>query len=347
MAFSLPQVAAENACLATIDRLAHTEHLEGALAQLRGLVPPEVWGDALLDPAREFVARPSKNFRGRLVRLGWSLAGGEADACPSDLPGLIELIHAGSLIVDDIQDDGHRRRGKPALHRTAGGPPAPSVGNRVYFAALQAFSWLDVSESTGHRMRSEAIQALLKCHHGQAIDLSVQVHQLPRDAVHGVVSTCTQMKSGALMGLAARIGARGASDDEAVVASLGSFGEQLGAGLQMLDDLGSVVGKARRHKALEDLQTAAPTWAWAFAAETCDELTFARLQREARAVCEENADPDELLDGLRERVQHTGMARVNAWLDSAFDQLRDTVGDHPALDEVHSEIERLKRSYHG
>jgi geranylgeranyl pyrophosphate synthase len=346
MAHSLPDVFSENASLTTLDRLASLEHLEGAMAQARALVPPEVWRRALLAPARGFVARPSKHFRGRLVRLGWSLGGGPEDGCPSDLSGLIELIHSGSLIVDDIQDNANERRGEAALHRSHGVPMALNVGNWLYFAALHALSWVELPRHKIDAMRQEAISALLRCHHGQALDLSVQVHELKQDELAGTVSTCTELKTGTLMGLAARVGARAATDDEVVVAAIGRFGERLGVGLQMLDDLGCVVGNSRRHKAIEDLESGAPTWVWSLVSERCDELTFARLQRDARRVSQGGGDAEGLLIQLRERVHHVGMARVNTWLTTAFNELQETVDDHPALEQVHSELERLKCSYH-
>ncbi len=68
-------------------------------------LPGEVWHDALVGPATAFLARPGKDLRARLVRAGWLLAGAQADALPDGIARVIELLHAGSLIVDDVEDD--------------------------------------------------------------------------------------------------------------------------------------------------------------------------------------------------------------------------------------------------
>src|SRR5450432_3142069 len=58
---------------------------------------------ALADSARDLLGRPSRKFRARLCELAWRLADGVGEI-PAFLPAAIEVIHAGSLIVDDIED---------------------------------------------------------------------------------------------------------------------------------------------------------------------------------------------------------------------------------------------------
>ena len=82
-------------------------------------------------------------FRSRLVEIGWSLAGRD-DVCPPVLPLVVEVIHAGSLIVDDIQDDSPSRRRRPALHRLYGLPLALNVGNWFYFWPFQLLPALEL-----------------------------------------------------------------------------------------------------------------------------------------------------------------------------------------------------------
>ena len=56
-----------------------------------------------MEAARNFLAVPGKGLRTDLVNLGWTLAGGE-DQPPLALSAGIELLHAGSLIIDDIEE---------------------------------------------------------------------------------------------------------------------------------------------------------------------------------------------------------------------------------------------------
>ena len=48
-------------------------------------VPDAVWHRALTGPAEEFLARPGKELRASLVRIGWLLAGGSEAAMPERL----------------------------------------------------------------------------------------------------------------------------------------------------------------------------------------------------------------------------------------------------------------------
>ena len=48
---------------------------------------------------------------------------------------LPELLHVGSLIIDDVQDDSDVRRGGPACHKMYGEPLAINAGCASYFLA--------------------------------------------------------------------------------------------------------------------------------------------------------------------------------------------------------------------
>src|SRR5690606_28565231 len=95
---SLARVQTLPPTLAALERAFATD---GASA-LEPNVPPAVWQRALVDPAADFLARPGKELRSSLVQAGWCIGGGAPDAIPPALPLVIELLHAGSLIIDDV-----------------------------------------------------------------------------------------------------------------------------------------------------------------------------------------------------------------------------------------------------
>lgn len=327
--------------------LAHLERVGQAL-QLQqgpaGRVSSALWDTALLDPARSFLAEPGKGFRARLVELGWGLAGGQPGSCPPELAVTLEWLHAGSLIVDDIEDGAETRRGKPALHISHGMPRALNTANWLYFAALQHLASSGLPQTVVCQLQSTAISALASCHCGQALDLSARVGQLAQGEVADVVAATTALKTGALMGLAAELGAVAAGGDAQTVAALAQFGRQLGSALQMLDDAGSVLSVAREAKGVEDLRGAHPTWVWAWLAQDVDPFTWARLMNALHAV-EAGADPTELVVELRRRMEHVGRSRPAQQLSRTCAQLRTFTGEHPYLQAVQAEIERLKESY--
>ncbi|MCA9538937.1 MAG: polyprenyl synthetase family protein [Myxococcales bacterium] len=307
-------------------------------------VPARLWETALLDPGRSFLARSGKAFRACLVELGWALGGG-IGPCPDALTQVVELLHAGSLIVDDIEDASTMRRGGPALHVSHGMPRALNLGNMLYFQALALLPHASVEPSVVLSLQTRAIDTLLRCHQGQALDLTARVDQLAMAEVGNVVRATTRLKTGALMSFAAASGALAAGASPVRVQAIAAFGELLGCALQMLDDLSGIVNPERADKGEEDLREGRPTWCWAWLAEEGgDEVSFARLVHRLRDV-RAGGDAAALAGALRARVEVHGRALTSAHLAMSFSGLRRAVGDHPALSVARAEIERLAASY--
>lgn len=296
---------------------------------------------ALLGDARQFLQRPGKAFRARLIETSFLLAGGPAARLPRASLEAIELLHAGSLIVDDIQDEAETRRGAPALHRQIGVARALNVGNWLYFIALSKLDELDLPERRARELTRAAHLCLVRCHEGQALDLTVRIGDVKRSEVHAIARTTTELKTGALMGFAARLGATVAGAEEAKVQALVRFGERMGSALQMLDDLGSFVSSERQHKALEDLRGQRVSWVWAWASETLDEVSYRQLtQKAARAE-----QLDEVLQRLAGEVERVGRLRIQAALQRCLEELRATFGSTPVLEALVAELSRLEKSY--
>jgi geranylgeranyl pyrophosphate synthase len=324
--------------------------LAGALAEDDAGLPAHLWERALLAPAREFLRRPGKGFRGRLVEMSWVLAGGAAETMPAELPLVVELLHAGSLIVDDIEDGSHTRRGAPALHQVFGTAVALNTGNWMYFWPLALIDRLALGNERTAELHRRTRHTLLCCHQGQALDLALKITELDQAEVPRVVKATTQLKTGALMELGAALGAVAAGARDRALEAMCRFGRELGMGLQMLDDLGGITCAARRDKGAEDLRLGRPTWPWAWAAGASSPGTFAELQAHARAlVAAGEAAPADAVEALgrklAEIVGETGRARVQSRLRLALAVLHDALGASPALDAVEAELVRLEQSY--
>ena len=78
---------------------------------------------ALYGPADRFLLQTGKQFRASVVRESYLSAGGRGEV-PIQITEAIELLHAGSLIIDDIEDGSDTRRGRATLHREVGVPLA-------------------------------------------------------------------------------------------------------------------------------------------------------------------------------------------------------------------------------
>lgn len=307
-------------------------------------VPWRIWHRALGRPLTEFLERPGKELRGELTRAFFRIAGSK-DAVPPNLPLVVEALHAGSLIVDDIQDDATVRRGAPALHLNYGVPLALNSGNWLYFWAYSLLDEVDMGKTTRDRVHRLMTRCLLDCHYGQALDLSVKVSELSQDEIPGVVRASTELKTGSLLALAAGLGALlGGATEEGLEASL-RFGRELGTGLQMLDDLGGITSRARAHKGEEDLVHDRPSWPWAWLAASLPAPAFEALRDEARLVSR-GGDAAPLAGHMSDLLVPLAARRVHEHLEAAHGRLSAALPHSPAvLNALHREIERLEKSY--
>jgi geranylgeranyl pyrophosphate synthase len=337
--------AVQPAC--SLNELLAEEFSDSRLAKVLGSehrVPRQLWDAAIVGPLQDFLSRPGKEFRARLVQMGWQL-GGRNTPPPAELPLIIEALHSGSLIVDDIEDESKERRGAPALHRRYGVPCALNAGNFLYFWALELLARLALPPITELGLHRAFSRTLLACHQGQALDLSVRICALEQRDVAATVSAVTRLKTGKLCELAAQMGAAAAGASQAKALAIAQFGHELGVGLQMLDDLGGIISERRAHKGHEDLRHGRPTWPWAWAAENLEPRAYAKIQIQGRSVLSSGEHPEHLAALLAAAVGKHGRAEARARLSGALARLARAVNEPRAIADLEHELIRLEKSY--
>jgi geranylgeranyl pyrophosphate synthase len=312
-------------------------------ADLARSLPSSLWSDALLAPLRDFLARPSKGFRAELVSWGYRLGGGTGQA-PVMLSLIIECLHAGSLIVDDIEDASLERRGAPALHCSFGVARALNAGNYLYFWPQLLLARTGLSDSARLSAHERIALCLTRCHEGQALDLQVRADQLPQRDVPKVALAISRLKTGGLLALAMALGALAAGASPERVDMIADLGRALGVGLQTLDDVSGIMNVARRHKAHEDLQHARVTWLWATLAEELDAPAYEARLRELRTVMD-GGSADALVERLRFQVGTLGVRRARAHVQAALSTLERKLGMNGLREEVLTEFAGLERRY--
>ncbi|CEA06667.1 geranyltranstransferase [Pseudomonas saudimassiliensis] len=153
--------------------------------------------------------------------------------------GAVELIHAYSLIHDDLpaMDDDDLRRGRPTCHRAFDEATAILAGD-----ALQAlaFEWISSEGSwqAQTRLRMTALLARAAGPQGmvggQAIDLAAVGTQLDQSAL----ADMHQHKTGALIRAAVQLGALAAERADATqLATLEQYASCIGLAFQVQDDI--------------------------------------------------------------------------------------------------------------
>jgi geranylgeranyl diphosphate synthase type II len=182
---------------------------------------------------------PSKRVRAVLALLCAELCGSAADALPVGVA--IELVHAGSLILDDLpaMDDAPLRRGLPANH--------VKFGEAV--AILAAFGLLNLAFGLIARRYEGALAATLTSLlaeavgsdgliAGQAEDLAATDDCIGFETLERI----HRRKTGALFGAAATGGAIVGGGEPEQVRALAAYAKNLGLAFQIVDDLLDVTG---------------------------------------------------------------------------------------------------------
>ena len=197
-------------------------------------------GDRVQQAMAYTLHAPSKRVRAVLTLLSAELCGGAvAHALPA--ASAIEMIHASSLILDDLpsMDNAALRRGKPANHVVFG----------EAIAILAAFGLLDAAFGLIARSYQPAAAARLTALladavgpdgliGGQAADLLATDQQITFEMLERI----HRGKTGALFSAAATAGAVSAEGSPESIAALQAFAKNLGLAFQIIDDLLDVEG---------------------------------------------------------------------------------------------------------
>jgi len=321
---------------------------DGRLAEMLGLAPSaaveSALRSALFEPMAVLINNPGKRLRAQLVSMIYrlfhddrSVSFAAAKQC-RDCAEVVELMHAGSLIVDDIEDGSQMRRGRPALHVQFGVPLALNAGNWLYFWPLELLRETGFAADQMLIAYERYNRTLLRAHFGQALDLGAKLPHMAQASVAEVCMADMTLKTGALMGFAAALGGTVAGESDHVLEALDAFGVDLGIALQMYDDLGNVIGKGDPQKRYEDLSLSRPSWAWACAANCTDAYEYETfLQAVAELPCIESlecwiachdlipstrASARQHLDRAFDRLKQRLCASDIAWSSRAFNELR-------------------------
>jgi geranylgeranyl diphosphate synthase type II len=210
-------------------------------AELRRIVPE---GD---DPVQRAMAytlhAPSKRVRAILTLLAADLCGGPL-ARALAVAGVVEMVHAASLILDDLpaMDDAPLRRGKPANHVVFGEAIAILAAFGLLNGSFRVLS-REYDPSTAARLASLLAEAVGPdgLIGGQAMDLLATDQQISFEMLERV----HRGKTGALFSAAATAGAVTVNGAAESIAALQAFAKNLGLAFQIIDDLLDVEGDPR------------------------------------------------------------------------------------------------------
>lgn len=214
---------------------------------LGSLLEQEAMPDILRSPAERVITSRGKRLRGVLTLAVGEACGGRSERI-LDAAAAVEMIHASSLIIDDLPslDDAELRRGEPTLHRSCGEDrailTAVALLNHSYglisrnYAALTPRRW----------SHDQLMQTVVKAVGwdgtigGEAVDLHSEDETLDFQSLEYIHSR----KTGALFVASAAVGAMLANGSHAVLRAVEAYAKNLGLAYQITDDILDVTSTA-------------------------------------------------------------------------------------------------------
>jgi len=211
-------------------------------------LPPEVGEIAEFSFGwRDRDGTPRESGGGKGLRLALAVLSTQAVGADSRnaIAGAVavELIHAFSLVHDDIMDGDEQRRHQDAVWKAYGIGPAVLVGDGLLALALDSLARA-ASDETRHLAMASVSAALIELVNGQAQDLSFETRPWtgPRAVTVEEYTGMAGGKTGALLGCAAGLGALLGGAPAELVAALNRMGRHLGLAFQAVDDLLGIWG---------------------------------------------------------------------------------------------------------
>jgi len=279
---------------------------------------------SLFKPLREIADRGGKSWRSYAALACCDVVEGDSRKFVQWL-AIPELMHVGSLIVDDVEDKSTVRRGGPAAHLIYGEPLAINSGTAGYFITQRLLRTSEVSAHDKLRLYDLYFEAMRAGHAGQAIDLDGLEDQLERAVETGdsrelerAVCAKHRLKAAAPAAALARMGAVAGGGTDAQIDAVGRFFEALGLSFQIIDDVLNLRGFKNDLKArAEDISNGAITLPIAKA--------LARLDLDGRrklvaTLASHPTDPV-IVSGVVEQLESIGA--VQACADEARDLVED------------------------
>ena len=210
--------------------------LERAVTRLEGHLAADV-----ATAVRHGVTSGGKRLRPILCVSAFEACGGEIDARVYDLGASVEMIHAYSLMHDDLpcMDDGDLRRGRPTTHIVHGEDATIRGGVALIpgaaLQALRACRALGCDEDEAGRV----VRTLMEASGaggmvgGQWLDLLGEGRALGAEELDGL----HRRKTGALLTASLVIGGLAAGRSASVERALCAYGRAIGLAFQIMDDI--------------------------------------------------------------------------------------------------------------
>ena len=179
------------------------------------------------------VRKKGKRLRPRLSLLSAKICG-DINVKTYKVASLLEILHVATLVHDDVVDESDLRRGWPSVGRIWKNKLSILVGDYLFSKALTNMAEID-------SMDSVKILANLASRLSQGEILQIE-KALSKNMTEDIYFKMISDKTASLFSASCKLGAITATDDLDKINALQNFGEYLGLGFQIKDDLFDLIG---------------------------------------------------------------------------------------------------------
>lgn len=204
----------------------------------------EALNKAVAVPIWEFLDRGGKKWRPTLFLLVCEALGKKSEDYV-EFAIIPEVVHNGTLMVDDVEDASEYRRGKPCTYKVYGLDIAVNAGNAMYYLPLLPLieKRNELSSRIVNKIYEIYAEEMINLSLGQAMDIAWHRGIANADDIseEDYLQMCAY-KTGTLARMSAKIAGVLAGAKEELVTDLGNYAESVGVGFQIQDDVLDLTG---------------------------------------------------------------------------------------------------------
>ena len=191
----------------------------------------------LADPVWELLDRGGKRWRSVLFLVLVEAFGHDPHEYLS-YACIPEILHTGTIIVDDVEDDAGLRRGGAALHELYGKDVALNAGNALYFIPLKLIDRNDAGLPVERQLQAYEMLTyeLNRTHLGQGMDIHWHNRRRTEVSEAEYLEMCA-CKTGCLARITGRLGAIVTEQSDVVEETVATYTERMSIAFQIIDDV--------------------------------------------------------------------------------------------------------------